>query len=110
MPRTSWNGAGKPQGGKTRICSYCHRIHPRGKKQKERARNKGWKGCNSYAISVQRKEQPDAPGDMNARAKAIRAAKCRRCKARNTERRLLRIQKGAMGKRLRGSSLRRLMA
>lgn len=110
MPRTSWNGAGKPEGGKTRICSYCNRIHPRGKRQKEKARRKGWVSCNDYAISLRRKERPDTQTGTSTSAQVVRAAKCQRCKARNTERRLFRIRRGVMGKRLRGSSLRRLMS
>ena len=31
-------------------CTYCGRIHPRGKRQKAKARKLGWKSCRSVAI------------------------------------------------------------
>lgn len=51
MARHSYNcgGKGRRSRPKSGACSYCGRIHPRGKKQKEKARNSGWESCSSVA-------------------------------------------------------------
>jgi len=50
---------------KTRECSYCGRIHPRGKNAKRKAREQGWEGCSSAKIKKEK-------GDAGLRAKARR--------------------------------------
>lgn len=48
-----YGGAGK-HGTPPKACTLCGRHHPKGKKQKKRALEKGWQSCKS--IVAQRKQ------------------------------------------------------
>jgi hypothetical protein len=50
MTRHTYNCGGKGRQGRPRgPCTYCGRVHPGGKKQKERARVRGWDGCAGHS-------------------------------------------------------------
>lgn len=53
MARKTYSCGGKgrySRGGGGGACTMCGRVHPKGKKQKAKARAKGWESCASVAM------------------------------------------------------------
>lgn len=86
MSRHGWNGVGKPKGG-TKICTYCGRSHPKGKKKRI-----GWKGCHTIAISKKEKTSDPTTGNFSE-GSAKRKTKCQLRRQRTAERKSLGLTK-----------------
>lgn len=99
MPRTK-------QKSKTRLCTYCGRLHPKGKKQKERAREQGWRGCSD--IRAQRGQASESNVKQERRftvdEQANRAAKNAIRRAHNDEQKVAN-QKATHAERRRNANI-----
>lgn len=48
---------------KSRVCTYCGRVHPKGKKQREKAKEKGWTSCSE--LHIRRTRSADSTADTS---------------------------------------------